>query len=295
MIEPTAPPSAPGPSAEESARRFYRRILQVLNAKGVPFLVAGTHAFADHTGIRRRTKDFDVFTREEDAEELLAALAADGCSIERTSPHWLSKARCGDDFVDVIHNSGNAVARVDDRWFANAVEARVLGVPVLLCPVEEMIWSKSFIMERERYDGADVAHLLHDCGDDLDWARLVERFGDHWRVLLSHLVLFGFIYPQRRAAGPEWVLDELLARLEGERETAFTAGKLCRGTLLSRTQFLVDVEERGYRDARLPPRGNMTPQDVERWQRLAEEEEGAPAGGDDPSSPGKGASGGGGG
>jgi hypothetical protein len=158
-----------------------------------------------------------------------------------------------------------------------------------------MIWSKSFIMERERYDGADVAHLLHDCGDDLDWARLVERFGDHWRVLLSHLVLFGFIYPQRRAAVPEWVLDELLARLEGERETAFTAGKLCRGTLLSRTQFLVDVEERGYRDARLPPRGNMTPQDVERWQRLAEEEEGAPAGGDDPSSPGKGASGGGGG
>ena len=26
-----------------------------------------------------------------------------------------------------------------------------------------MIWSKAFIMERERFDGADVAHLLLHC------------------------------------------------------------------------------------------------------------------------------------
>ena len=27
-----------------------------------------------------------------------------------------------------------------------------------------MIWSKAFIMERERYDGADIAHLIWRAG-----------------------------------------------------------------------------------------------------------------------------------
>ena len=268
------------PDPPDPARTFYRRILDVVHAAGVPFLVAGTHAFTDHTGIRRRTKDFDLFVREEDLDRLLAVLAADGCRVERTSPHWLSKAFCGDDFVDVIHNSGNAVARVDDRWFTNAVDGEVLGVPVRLCPVEEMIWSKSFIMERERYDGADVVHLLHDCGGSLDWARLLERFDDHWRVLLAHLVLFGFVYPGRRTLIPDWVLDELYERLRRE-QAAPLAGRVCRGTLLSRSQYLVDVEERGYLDARLQSRGNMSPEEVDRWQRLAAEENGeADAGGE---------------
>jgi hypothetical protein len=44
---------------------------------------------------------------------------------------------------------------VDDLWFAHATPGDVLGIPVRLCPPEEMIWSKAFIMERERYDGAD--------------------------------------------------------------------------------------------------------------------------------------------
>jgi hypothetical protein len=45
----------------------------------------------------------------------------------------------------------------------------VLGVPVRLCPPEEIIWSKAFIMERERYDGADISHLIRACQGRLDW------------------------------------------------------------------------------------------------------------------------------
>jgi hypothetical protein len=42
-----------------------------------------------------------------------------------------------------------------------------------------MIWSKAFIMERERFDGADVMHLIHENANRLDWNRLLERFGQH--------------------------------------------------------------------------------------------------------------------
>jgi hypothetical protein len=265
---------SPAEDLPERTHAFYRGALEALNAAGVPYLVAGAYAFARYTGIQRHTKDFDIFVRQEDEPRIHRVLAEQlGCEIERFSPHWLSKATCGADFIDIIHSSGNAVAEVDERWIAHAVEDEVLGVPVRLCPVEEMIWSKAFIMERERFDGADVAHLLHDCAGDIDWARLLERFGEHWRVLYSHLVLFGFIYPTRRGSIPEWVMQELGERLARERATPPPALQVCRGTVLSRSQYVVDVEERGYRDGRLAPAGNMSRAEIEEWQRRAEEDQ----------------------
>ena len=62
-------------------------------------------------------------------------------------------------------------------------------------PIEEMIWSKAFLMERERFDGADVLHLVRARQKEINWPRLLSRFGEHWRVLLSHLVLFPYVYP----------------------------------------------------------------------------------------------------
>src|SRR5207248_659415 len=115
-----------------------------------------------------------------------------------------------------IYNSGNGRCPVDDDWFAHAVWAEVLGTPVSVIPAEEMIWQKSYIMERERFDGADVAHLLRARGPALDWDRLLRRFGAHWRVLLSHLVLFGFVYPSEQDKVPRRVLHDLAERLLAE-------------------------------------------------------------------------------
>src|SRR5205823_228455 len=124
------------------------------------------------------------------------------------------------DYVDLIFSSGNGVATVDESWFEHAVDTDVLGVAVRLCPPEETIWSKAFVQERERFDGADVLHLLHRLASSLDWPRVLSRFGPHWRVLFAHLVLFGFVYPDRRGSLPSWVLDELMRRFAAESESA---------------------------------------------------------------------------
>ena len=44
---------------------FFRRALQLLVDAGVPFLVGGAFAHACFTGIRRSTKDLDLFIRRE--------------------------------------------------------------------------------------------------------------------------------------------------------------------------------------------------------------------------------------
>jgi len=144
--------------------------------------------------------------------------------------------------------------------------ATVLGVPARLIPAEEMIWSKGFIMERERYDGADIAHVLHARAESLDWRRLLLRFGRHWRVLFSHFVLFGFIYPSERARIPAWVMTELTRRLQ--RETASVPvvdpSPICRRPILSRQQYLPDIEG-GYRDVRLTHESAMNEDDIQLW------------------------------
>jgi hypothetical protein len=250
---------------DDETCEFYRTAVMVLTEAGIPFLVGGAYALQRYTGISRHTKDFDVFVRPEDAERTLETLGNNGCDTEMTFSHWLGKAYCGEMFVDVIFRSGNGVAEVDDGWFEHATPGEVLGIPVKLCPPEEIIWTKAFVQERERYDGADVAHLVRCWAEKMDWKRLLGRFGAYWRVLFGHLVLFGFVYPGERDKVPAWVMNELMGRLQHEIATPAPKTKAIRGTLISRQQYLIDVDEWGYKDARLEPKIKMTEDEIEAW------------------------------
>lgn len=244
---------------------FYRHAIDVLDAAGVPFLVGGAYAFSVYTGITRHTKDFDVFLRAGDVAPALEALEAAGYAGEVSFPHWLAKAWHGEDFVDLIFSSGNGAAPVDEGWFDHAPRGEVWGRQVRLVAPEEMLWQKSMLMERERFDGADVVHLLRARAESLDWTRLLARMGAYWRPLLAHLVMFGFVYPGERSRVPSWVMDALLARVRDEADGPGEPG-VCRGTIVSRGQYLVDVERWGYQDGRVLD-GLLRPEDVRRWTR----------------------------
>jgi hypothetical protein len=242
---------------------FYADALVLLEDSDVPFLVGGTFAYARYTAIDRETKDLDIFLRPADVARTLTLFEQAGYRTELPYPHWLAKVWQGDSAMDLIFSSGNGVAPVDDGWFAHAAESVVLGRRVRLCPPEEMIWSKAFVQERERHDGADVMHLLREAGRDLDWPRLVARFGDRWPVLLSHLVLFSFVYPDQRDAVPAAVVTDLVDRFT--HQSANPENRVCFGTLLSREQYLHDINRLGYLDARVEPHGAMTREETRIW------------------------------
>jgi hypothetical protein len=253
------------------ASEFYKRVIHILQSAEIEFLVGGAFAFVHYTGIGRDTKDLDLFIRRSDWDTVTRVLSGDAITTELTFPHWLGKAFGGRErefFVDLIFSGGNGICEVDDQWFAHATWDESLGYPVRLMPVEEMIWSKAFLMERERFDGADVLHLIRAKQDEINWPRLLSRFGEHWRVMLAHLVLYPYVYPNDRA--PENVINELLDR--ARRETKADEGiRLCRGPLLSRAQYLVDVERWNYADARVVPLGTMTPEEIDIWTKAIEE------------------------
>ena len=240
---------------------FFKAVLESLTNAKVPFLIGGSYAYCRHVGIERDIKDLDLMIMEWEWPSVARALTASGITNELTFPHWLGKALHDGLQVDIIFNGGNGVTAVDRDWFRFAIPDTVLGHEVRLAPVEELLWSKAFVMERERFDGSDVLHLLRGFADRLDWGRLCRRFAGHEGVLRAHLMLFAYVYPGEADRVPDWV-DRTLsdAMLADPAPSA-----LCRGTQISRAQYLVDVEDWGYIDARLAPFGRMRPQDWVKW------------------------------
>lgn len=263
----------PPPLAAEK-KSFYLRIMELLEGAGIPFLIGGTYAWGHYTGAERSTKDFDLFLKESDVPLARSLFEAAGYRTELPFTHWIAKVFDGEAFVDLIYNSGNGICAVDDAWFHYAESGELFGKPVLLCPVEEIIWQKSFIMERERFDGADVAHLIRAKGDSLDWWRLLCRFQDNWRVLLGHLILFGYVYPAERAKVPMEVLQKLFNRLHRELQAGGSPEPICRGPMLSRAQYLIDVEHWGYHDPRIEPAGPLTLRQLAEWNEAMRADQG---------------------
>jgi hypothetical protein len=257
---------------DAQSTEFYTSALDILEKASVEFLVGGAFALRTYTGIERYTKDLDLMMRPKDVQRALQAFRDAGFRADYAFSHWLAKAHRGEHFLDIIYRAGNGLCEVDDLWFAHSRETEIFDRALRICPPEEMIWQKAYIMERERYDGADVAHLLRCCATKMDWGRLLERFGQDWRVLLAHLTIFGFVYPGERHLIPEAMLRELHVRASTEGSESLNGTPVCQGTLISRAQYLPDVERWGFADARTKSRKSMTEQEREEWTNAIDRE-----------------------
>jgi predicted nucleotidyltransferase len=224
---------------------FYKKVLQQLIKMKIPFMVGGTFAVRKYTGINRETKDVDVFCKPGDYPRILSAFKKNGFKIELLDEQWLAKIYDVRKavYADVIFGSISGYMPVDETWLKNAKKTSLFGLKVRLIPPEELIWSKAFRQEREKYDGADVNHLILKRGKTLDWKRLLQRMEQYWEVLFSHLLNFRFVYPSERNVIPKWLMKELLNRLTHQLLLPSPGDKICRGTLLSKKQYNIDIKE----------------------------------------------------
>jgi hypothetical protein len=67
-------------------------------------------------------------------------------------------------------------------------------------------------------------------------------------------------------------MNDLTGRLDHEMRTPPPPDRICQGTLLSREQYLIDIERWGFKDARLTSLSAMTDADVAHWTRAIEGE-----------------------
>jgi hypothetical protein len=228
-------------------RELFRDVLSLFEGAGLPYAVAGAFALREHTGVCRFTKDLDLFLGPEAASEALAILREEGFECEIRDPVWLAKAHRDGFFVDLITGMSNGVMSVDASWIERARPANVLGVQSSVLAPEELLASKLFVVRRERFDGADIAHIIFAAQGRLDWGRILALVGEHWELLLWALVLFRYVYPAHSNYVPLYLWQDLLGRFS-EQLRVPSAGSGFRGGLIDDATFAIDVEEWGFED-----------------------------------------------
>jgi Uncharacterised nucleotidyltransferase len=226
---------------------LFREVLILFEKRQLPFAVAGAFALREHTGICRFTKDLDVFLSPEHATEALELLLTNGFECEVCDPVWLAKAHHNDFFVDLITGMSNGVVAVDASWIERARPATIVGVATKVLAPEELLASKLFVIRRERFDGADVAHIIYATSGNLDWKRVLQLAGEHWEMLLWSLMLFRYVYPGQTNYVPQWLWQELLSRLTRELASPNPRARF-RGSLVDDKMFSIDVKEWGLDD-----------------------------------------------
>ncbi|HYC83775.1 MAG TPA: nucleotidyltransferase [Chryseosolibacter sp.] len=230
------------------AHSFYKDAILMLQETGSDFMLGGAFATFHYTGVYRNTKDLDVFCKASEYPTILKHFASKGYVTELTDVRWLAKIFKGDYFIDIIFDSVNHICTVDDSWYEHATIGDFEGIPVKMVPAEELVWCKTYVQNRERFDGADINHLLLRYGKKLDWHRLMKRLEHHWQLFLAKILTFQFVYPaDYRDIIPKWVFDELMKRAHEQYELPQSLERVCRGPIIDNTQYSIDIKEWDYK------------------------------------------------
>ena len=133
----------------------------------------------------------------------------------------------------------------------------LFGTKVQLVPPTEFVWSKMFVQDRYRYDGADVAHMILKRHDEIDWQRLLNHMELHWEVLLMAPAQLPLHLPERARRHPA-VAARRAARAAARSQNSIPPPgmKVCRGRIFSPRDYPIDVTEWGFSE----PVGNLEEQ-----------------------------------
>jgi Nucleotidyl transferase of unknown function (DUF2204) len=204
----------------ETEWQVYQRVIRGVRQAGIPFAFGGAFATAVYTGELRNTKDFDLYIRPEDRSTMLEVVAQAGLRdhFERLpyDRSWIYRASDGEVIVDTIWAMANQRALVDMAWLTRGPLVELRGEEMRAIPVEELIWCKLYVVQRERCDWGDVLNLIDAQGGRLDWHHLLHRMGEDAPLLSGVLALYGWLSPQRSDVIPESIWDRLgIQRLGG--------------------------------------------------------------------------------
>jgi len=161
------------------------------------------------------------------------------------------------ELVPRVNAENVAALAVEASWIARSKPAVVHGVRTRVLAPEELLASKIFVTRRERFDGADIAHVIYGTRGNVDWQRVLFLAGDHWEMLLWALLFFRYCYPAHTYYVPRTIWQTLLERFRGVALRP-DPGARFRGSLVDPKMFAIDVNEWGldnllaeYRNRRL--------------------------------------------
>jgi hypothetical protein len=221
---------------------LYRCIFSEATRLRIPFAIGGGLAamvYADHP---RDTKDIDLYVQPKDREAMIKVVLDAGLSdyFDRNpyDRNWIFRSFRDDSIVDVMWAMANQRAQVDPEWL-NGPSVSIGGLSVRLVRPEETLWSKLYVLQKDRCDWPDAINMLSGMAADLDWAHLMRRTAEDTPLLAALVQVFQWICPDQCSALPPGVLD----RLGSVRPSPIGMDLAARASLLDGRPWFVPILE----------------------------------------------------
>lgn len=202
----------PGPDWDripDAEWEVYRAVIHQARSLGIRFAIGGAFATAAYVGVLRNTKDLDLYVLASDRDLMKEATRRAGLvDFYDRLPYdrsWIYRARLGDIIVDTIWTMANHRADVDEAWLTRGLAVEIRGEPLRAIPVEELIWAKLYILQRDRSDWGDVLNLIEAQTESVKWEHLLGRLAQDIPLLAGALAVYGWLSPARASLIPEKV------------------------------------------------------------------------------------------
>ena len=193
----------------DTAWAIYKPPLAAAAERGLPFAVGGGLAFSAYAAQLRNTKDLDLFVLPRDRQGVVDILEDAGFQdyfdqlpYDRS---WIYRGVQDGSILDVIWQMVNRRARVEDDWLRRGPEVEIRGLRVRLLAPEELLWSKLYVVQRDRCDWPDLINILYRQGARLDWEHLLGKLEEDVLLLRSLLGLYCWICPDHARQLPDWL------------------------------------------------------------------------------------------
>lgn len=225
--------------AADLAWPAYEMAIMGLRDAHIPFLIGGAFALSAYTGMRRDTKNLDLFILHSDLPRAVRSLeAAEYIEYFETSPYdrrWIYRSTRGGVIVNLIWAMANRRAEVDAICFQHANSIQVGTTTADILPAEELLWWKLYVLQRERCDWPDIFNLIHAVGANIDWGRLIKRVGEDLPMLRGVLSIYAWLCPEQALELPLRLYNQL-----GIKRSRLTAqkDKINRASLLDNRPWL---------------------------------------------------------
>lgn len=190
----------------------YREVLFAMQQTGIPFAVGGGLAAMAYASQFRDSKDLDLYIEPESREQVIEILGGIGFTdLFEERPYdrkWIHRTHRSGTIVDAMWAMANQRSAVDRSWLLGPLIS-VDGLQIRLLRPEETLWSKLYVMQRDRCDWPDALNMLSVVGPFLDWKHLMARLEDDVSLLGALLCTYGWLCPDSARLLPAWVWKQL--------------------------------------------------------------------------------------
>jgi hypothetical protein len=220
---------------------IYKRVLDRVCAEKIPFALGGGLALGVYTQKFRRSKDIDIYILPEHRDSIIRIMGECGLedyhSVREYVRDWIYRAHADDVIVDAIWAMANKRAVVDERWLTAGPVVQMFGQQFRVIPPEELMWSKLYVLQRDRCDWPDIMNLMYAAGPTLDWRHLLGRVAEDKPLVKGVLSVFSWLSPERAALIPRYVWEALDLRIP--RQERDPEGRPSRKDLLDTRPWLL--------------------------------------------------------